>query len=103
MGIRTLMKDTPSMSADKPKLTPDCKLYWIQKHLEQEKQEEEERARKRKMSIASLCSGNSEVSNEDEENRLKEEEARRLEEERKLREEAERIKVYKKKRRRKIE
>jgi hypothetical protein len=28
-------QDTPSLSADKPKLTPDCKLYWIQKHLEQ--------------------------------------------------------------------
>jgi len=96
--IRTLTKDTPSMSADKPKLTPDCKLYWIQKHLEQEKEEEEERARKRKMSIVSLCSGNSELSNEDEENRLREEEARRIDEERKLREEAERLRALQEKR-----
>jgi len=85
------------MSADKPKLTPDCKLYWIQKHLEQEKQEEEERAQKRKMSIASFCSGISEVSTEDEENRLREEEARRIEEERKLREEAERLRALQEK------
>ena len=100
--IRTLTKDTPSLAADKPKLTPDCKLYWIQKHLEQEQQEEEERARKRKMSIVSCSSATSEVSNEEEERRQREEEERRreaeevkrLQEENKLREEAEKLRLY---------
>merc|ERR1740137_51571 len=96
--IRSLTKDTPSMSADKPKLTPDCKLYWIQKHLEQEKEEEEDRARKRKMSLVSHCSGISEMSNEEEENRLREEEARRIEEEKKLREDAEKLRALQEKR-----
>ena len=100
--IRTLTKDTPSLAADKPKLTPDCKLYWIQKHLEQEQQEEEERARKRKMSLVSSGSANSEVSTEEEEKRQREEEERRreaeeekrIEEEKKLREEAEKLRLY---------
>ena len=94
--IRTLTKDTPSLSADKPKLTPDCKLYWIQKHLEQEQEEEDERARKRKMSTIS----NGDNSSEEEEKKQREEEERRIEEarklaeeERKLREEAEKLRL----------
>lgn len=47
--IRGLSKDTPSLSADKPKLTPDCKLYWIQKHLEQELEAEREETTKRRL------------------------------------------------------
>ena len=92
--IRTLTKDTPSLAADKPKLTPDCKLYWIQKHLEQEQQEEEERARKRKMSIVSCSSANSEVFNDEEERRREAEEEKRVQEEKKLREEAEKLRLY---------
>ena len=94
--IRTLTKDTPSLAADKPKLTPDCKLYWIQKHLEQEQEEEDERARKRKMSTIS----NGDNSSEEEEKKQREEEERRIEEarklaeeERKLREEAEKLRL----------
>ena len=89
--IRLLTKDTPSMSADKPKLTPDCKLYWIQKHLEME--EEEQANKDRKMSVASFGSAKSENSEAEEEARKKraEEEARKLrEEERKKREESRR-------------
>ena len=30
--ISVARKDTPSQSSDTPCITPDCRLYWIQKH-----------------------------------------------------------------------